>query len=307
MKKRIFNADKYTSGVKEGQIFRIAFNLTDVGTNTLIKIGFNNPISEGQTVLPSASFGNTSRYNAEGKELKLKDQPMETRYRQALWTWEQWVGRGETETHSKIVDISYKRRPRKFVPPPGVELSILRSQTGELFITSPVIQKADTSKVRTAHTINLFLEIFGDFTVIDVVGNPFITTEVKRLNWQILPEGKYPWKRTKELVDNILSNLSKGKKPVVEDRLQEISAYTPDFVAKGLAGFHGYLVFGFEAQNLFILENALYGNALYVFDRDWETLSKLTKADILTGNLQQERIVHNKDWKEKLKTILAPN
>ena len=38
------------------------------------------------------------------------------------------------------------------------------------------------------------------------------------------------------------------------------------------------------------------GNATYVFEENWEELSKLTKAEIIRGKLQKDRIIHRENW-----------
>jgi hypothetical protein len=74
-------------------------------------------------------------------------------------------------------------------------------------------------------------------------------------------------------------------------------------VAIGQAGFSGYLIFGFTSRNLFICESVFYGNATYVFESDWEKLSKLSKAEILNQDLQKDRIIHREGWERKIATL----
>lgn len=45
-------------------------------------------------------------------------------------------------------------------------------------------------------------------------------------------------------------------------------------------------------------------NATYVFGRDWEMLSKLSKAEILDGKLQEARLIHNDNWKHHINELL---
>lgn len=75
-----------------------------------------------------------------------------------------------------------------------------------------------------------------------------------------------------------------------------INECNPDFIAYGRSGFRGYIVFGFCKKNLFILESIFPNNATYIFESDWEGLSKLTKSEILNHNLQKGRLIHNANW-----------
>ena len=47
------------------------------------------------------------------------------------------------------------------------------------------------------------------------------------------------------------------------------------------------------------------GNATYVFDKDWEELSKLTKAQILDEGLQRDRVIHRKGWHQRIRHLLS--
>ena len=62
---------------------------------------------------------------------------------------------------------------------------------------------------------------------------------------------------------------------------------------------------GFPRLNLYICESTRYGNATYVFEQDWEELSQMTKADILSQNRQRERIVHNEGWREAIRRLIG--
>lgn len=134
---------------------------------------------------------------------------------------------------------------------------------------------------------------------------PVTPPTATRLNWQILPPGKYPWERVRRAVQPIIERAKRGNQSAIAMRLETVSNYAPEFVAIGTAGLHGYIVFGFPDRPLYILESAYYGNATYVFDRDWETLSQLTKAEILDQSLQKDRLVHLSGWTVRLARLFT--
>ena len=39
-------------------------------------------------------------------------------------------------------------------------------------------------------------------------------------------------------------------------------------------------------------------------EKNWEELSKLTKAEILKENLQDVRIIHNNNWQQEIRDLL---
>ena len=52
-----------------------------------------------------------------------------------------------------------------------------------------------------------------------------------------------------------------------------------------------------------ILESLIYGNAIYVFDKNWLEFSKLTKKEILDENLHMKRIIHKKGWEKEVRAL----
>ena len=103
--KRKIKLDKKILPISDGVKVIPGLAINDQLKNVLFEIGFTKDLNVGETILPPAKFGPVCRYNAEGKIVIHKDRPMETAYRQVEWTWEQWAGRWDTETQSKIVDV----------------------------------------------------------------------------------------------------------------------------------------------------------------------------------------------------------
>ena len=85
---------------------------------------------------------------------------------------------------------------------------------------------------------------------------------------------------------------------------EEIYDANPDFVAYGRSGFRGYAVFGFKQKGIYVLESAFPNNATYVLGGDWETISQLSKAEILSQNLHKARIIHDANWDKNFKKMM---
>ena len=88
------------------------------------------------------------------------------------------------------------------------------------------------------------------------------------------------------------------------DKCEYINSFHPDFRAYGMSGFRGYVIFGFKKRNIYVLESVYTNNATYVFGQDWKMLSKLSKAEILNGKLQEARLIHNDNWKHDINELL---
>ena len=128
---------------------------------------------------------------------------------------------------------------------------------------------------------------------------------MRRLNWEILPPGRYPWEQLKERVNPVIKQAKEGNQKVILNRFETINSFAPEFYAIGRGGFRGYLIFGFPKQNIYILESIFTYNATYVFEEKWEALSQMTKAQILNENLQKERIIHQKGWHARIRQLVG--
>jgi len=302
--KRIRNINVLKSLIKRDSEFFIGIKIQPKFKDFLLKVGFPQNLKQGQSILPSANFGPVSLFNAEGKYKIHKDRPMETAYRTVEWHWKEWRGRYDKVDQSKFVDVPYKRYPRTFIKPPSVEFMVYLANSGEQLIISPIIKFDENNKEKIIHTINLFLEIFGECQFFTRNLDVIIKLPLKRLNWRILPPGEMPWPKLKEEIKPLVNNAPKGNQAVIKHRLEKITKYNPDFAAIGEGGFKGYIVLGFEQKNIYTLESLYYGNATYIFGEKWEDLSKKTKAEILSQNLQINRIIHREGWDNKIDNLL---
>jgi hypothetical protein len=303
-KKRIRSIGTYAKGLTLGKPVIICIDANHVDLHRAIKAGFSPLLEVGETVLPAIS-GAISEFNAVGKNILLKDLPMERVYRQGEWKWKQFSGRDNYEEKSKIVDIPYSRYQRDHINPPSLELSIVNNIAGEKLIVAPAIVFDTQNEELITHAVNLLLEIFGICELRNENLDSIINVPIKKLNWDILPQGRKPWGELKALVSPVVDKLPEGNRVVIEKRVESINVFSPEFVAVGRAGFSGYLVFGFPEKSLFILESTQTNNATYVIENNWEQLSGLTKAEILNNNLHKQRVMHRENWFKEINTLLS--
>ncbi len=298
-KHRVRSVAPHVRHVGSGEKVVIGISGLERFVPVLEKMGFVQPYIEGQTLLP-APMGPVSLFNAEGRDVPQKDQPMETAYREVEWHWEEWHG-SYTVHQSKWVDVPYQRYPRKFTPPPAIELCIRKGSDGELLLVAPAM-KVDGGKLDfLTHTANIFLEAFHECQFFSEALIPHLGSSVVRLNWDVLPPGEMPWDQMKRRLEPIIRKAPAGNQKIIYHRLEVVNGFKPDFVAVGRGGFHGYIIHGFSAKEVFVLESAYYGNATYIFGEKWEELSKMTKAEILRESLQKDRIIHRVGWDDKVK------
>lgn len=294
-KVRIRNIDSYLIGIHDNESFYIVKKASEIGLNKLSLHGFSIPLISGEQILPR-TLGAISRLNANGSFIKLKDLPMETKYREGYI--KDWHG----DYH--FVDIPYNRYQREEIPAPSIELKII-DISGDLYVVSPLLHKNNLNATNIKHVINLFLELFGSCEVFNENWAPAISSiPTTRVNWRILPEGEYPWTRLAQLAGDLSSNRT-GRAKIQEHNIDTILLFRPSELVYGAGGFRGYLVFKFPSKNLFVMENVIYGNATYVFENDWEQFSQLTKAEIIQNSLVMRRIEHRSGWESEIRSILS--
>ncbi|MDT2836921.1 hypothetical protein P7H50_08485 [Enterococcus durans] len=197
-----------------------------------------------------------------------------------------------------------KRYPRLFIEPKELKYTVIKNNEDDLiFILNQKFTHNQGDFDNILFGANLTLEIFNELEtfIIDSDNSIINTSSIETVNWEILPKGEQIWEtfntQTRE-------KLSPSEQILVKDRFDYINSFNPDIVRQGIGGYTGYLVFEFTDKNLFIFDSIIYGEAMYVFKDDWINVSKLTKSEIIQNKLAEERIVHNRRWKTKLKKFL---
>jgi hypothetical protein len=300
--RRIRNVDRHLAHISHGAEIVIALTDPRRHETKLAEIGFER-LEPGAAVLP-APQGPISLFNAEGKNLVHKDQPKEVAYRQIEWEWTEWHGPYEVR-QSDFRYVPYDRYPRTFVPPPSIELSVAESPSGELIAVTSPIPYVEENRDQLLHRINLFLELFGECQVLTQELVPTVAERIRTLNWTVLPPGRMPWEELQSALEPVVQRIPRGNQSVIEHRLRIIHEHAPDFTAVGRAGFRGYIIFGFEERQTFVLESLYYGNATYILGAEWEQLSRRTKAELLSEDLNEDRIVHDQAWESRIREWLT--
>lgn len=303
--RRIRNLNRHLGALADGENIIIGLSDLDRFEDQLNQFGFSDDPTDGDTLLPPATFGPVSRYNAEGRYIVHRDQPKETAYRQTEWHWEEWHGPYDRVARSKIVDVPYERYPRTYDLPPSLEMTMTTDDAGNRALITPLTTFVEANHSQILHTINLFLEIFGECNIMDENLQSIHQPNIRRVNWKILPEGRMPWDQLKGALHPVIERAPQGNQPVIRYRLQAVNSHKPDFVAVGQGGFEGYIIFAFPERHLFVLECIHFGNATYVFGDDWEKLSQMTKAEILNNDLQQDRLIHRESWEARLNELFT--
>jgi hypothetical protein len=126
---------------------------------------------------------------------------------------------------------------------------------------------------------------------------------IEKLNWELLPPGEM-----KPYLFRYLERSNRRRKAREIDfgRIEKILTLNPSQIFIGKHEFSGYIVFRFSFLPVAVLDHPVVGNALYILSGDWESLSKLTKGQLLESQSQYvRRIIHNETWLERLRKKLG--
>lgn len=301
-KKRIRNIELYWHLIDDNNEFYIAVNDIDRFKGRLIQIGFSENLELGETILPKA-VGSVTRFNAEGKNNKHKNLPMETAYRQVMWRWKKFIGGGNFEEVEEIRDVPYQRYQVQFIPPPSHELTIAEVNNQKVIISTRIL-KSEENSIKVRDIFNLFFEIFGECMMLNNNLSTVKLPEIHRKNWSVLPPGEYPFDKIVDRINNDLRIVRNRNHIVIKHRIQQINDANPNFIAFGNAGFTGYWIFGFPNINTYVLESIYPNNATYILANDWERISRLSKSEILRNDLHVARIAHRITWSNEINRFL---
>ena len=269
------------------QQVKLAIPVTDY---LLKKLEFKEKPENLTSFLPKVC-GPISRYNAEGGYVIHKDLPKESRIINTVeWHWTDWHGK----SYSRLVDIEKECYPRDELLPPAIELIV---NNNSLEIPGISVENSPILK----HCINLCLELAGSCEILKEDGSN-ILSNVKKVNWEILPPGQYPFSKVREFIQKMNKIQEKKKTPFEVYRFDYLRSKKPIEIWRGLGGFCGYFVYIFP-RNLIIIDSMKYGNATYVVNQNWKEISQKTKKEILDNHLHKKRIIHTKMWKNEVSKL----
>lgn len=240
---------------------------------------------EGMLIQPPIECGIISKRNVFGYSVPNKKLPKESRFiRTVYWEWQLYNG----DWQSDYRDIYKDCYPRIEYEPFGIEMKSIVINNTPMFIT----KVKNHSNIK--NVINLYLEVFGYCRILDdnlKLANEKI--DFNRCNWEILPPDiKLDIKniKSKSIIDR-----TRKRKDYDEERINTLEKYKPQKRFVGKNGFQGY--YAFLYNQVCVLESPIYGNATYIIPiRNWEELSKLTKAKLINSGNLINRIEHNKEW-----------
>lgn len=248
--------------------------------------------------LPPASTGRWSEWNVNGREIVRRDLPKVFR----SWTTEapNFNGNGTHPiTHSREVF----RRQRLYGQ--QIEAAVTRrdeprdSLVGTVLLTlqAPYDEDAEQAYLYAASLARTW---FGSATAhsLDEAGIPQVPDQ--SVSWDFLPDGT-----VEELREAVVKKFGGSAPPpeieIMIDRLEKVQSLAPEKRLVGTSGLQRYIGYQF-GDDFVAFENPRVGNALYLLYGDWESLSQLTRSQLLASREGDfDRIIHTARWFERLR------
>jgi hypothetical protein len=256
----------------------------------------------GEPAPPPRTCGPQARRNLDGWEVKRTDLEKETRdisnwapnwhssgYHLVSRTIEAWP----VEHHSaKLLTISA-----------GVLNLPTQDATSIRFRVDQPLHRDDPDFERDlAFNLRLLREAVGDAHVhsADFTDDDF--ANIQRVDWELLPAGTGEDQVLKRLATR--KGITEEKLNVAAERLRVLDRLNHDGYIVGAGKFARYFGAKFGTQ-LVVLENLDYGNALYAFEENWDSLTQLSRTELIKRRDPGiHRIPHTRGWQSVVRQLL---
>ena len=260
----------------------------------------NGQINAGEPVLLPRTRGLFAARNLDGWAEKRKDLSKELR---EVSNWApDWNGSGH-HLVSRTIEawpLQYHRARLNAISTTVLE----QLRDGALIrfrVDQPLSRDSDTFAIDLKFNMRLLREAVGAANVYDADLSDEEFAKIQMVDWELLEPGS---------TDRVLSKLatrrgvSAERMHVAGERLRTLDWLGHDGFIVGTGRFSNYFGAKF-GQRLVALENLEYGNALYVFEENWEGLSKLSRTELIRRrDPQVHRIPHLPGWQSAIRKLL---
>lgn len=260
----------------------------------------NGQIISGEPVLLPRTRGLFAARNIDGWVEKRKDLAKELR---EVSNWApDWNGSGYHLVSRTIEAWPLQYHGARLNTISATVLEQLRDGALVRFrVDQPLSRESDSFATDLKFNIRLLKESVGAANVFDADLSNEEFAKIQLVDWEMLPAGSE---------DRVLAQLatrrgvSAERMRVAGERLRTIERLGHDGFIVGTGRFSNYFGAKF-GQRLVALENLEYGNALYVFEENWEELSKLSRSELVRRrDPQVHRIPHVSGWQSVIRKLL---
>lgn len=260
----------------------------------------NGVITGANPAPPPRECGTNSRRNLDGWCEKRTD--LAKIDRDISWFAPNWHGSGTHLVSRSIKAFPVESHAARFLTVSATVLENLRGGAIIRFrVDRPLGRTAPQFAEEVCFSIGLLRELVGEAHLFAADLSDADFAKIQRVDWELLPQGS---------ADRVLARLAKSPRAtserlgVAKDRLQLLDRLGHDGYIIGTGSFARY--FGVQfGDDLVAVENLEYGNALYVFEADWERMSQLSRSELIRRrDPSVTRVPHVKGWQSTIRKLL---
>lgn len=249
---------------------------------------------------PTRDLGLYARRNLDGWQERRTELPKEDR---EISHWApSWHGSGTHLVSRTIKAYPVETHPAQLLT---VSATILQDLAGGALVRVRVDQPLDRTSPEFSESLrfnlSLLREVCGRAQVFDADMTDDEYARIQRVDWELLPPGSL-----ERMIDRVKvkSAADPVRAKVAEERLRALDRLKPDGFIHGTGKFSSY--FGAKFGEQFVaLENLEYGNALFLFETEWERLSQLSRTELVKrrhGGVH--RVPHIPGWQSIVRKLI---
>jgi len=266
----------------------------------------NSSLAFPEYLIPDSSCGRYCKYNTEGRVIPLKNLPKIP----VSHTFES-PNFGDSSKGYHSTTITHEVWQKQIIPPHfyAIIFSQVRSDNEDdyvlkAYVDTPLIKPSLDFNDDLLFQCNLLQENIRTCEITDsnIVDQKY--TETQYVNWELLPPGEID-------IDNIVSKMLNPRdisnptaREFIRERLLFFNSLGAVNYIKGSNLLSSYTGAKFP-NNVVLLESFDYGNAVYIIKDNWESLSRLSRTELLTNHKKDIiRIKHTINWKNNIEFAL---
>lgn len=257
-------------------------------------------IKGGDPVLLPPSFGIYARRNLDGWDERRTDLHKEMRD-VSMWA-PSWNSGSYHLVSREIEAYPVERHPARnltisaTVIEPLVNAALVRFR-----VDQPLVRTKPSFARDLQFNLRLLSEAVGDAHVFDADLNDEQFARIQQVDWELLPPGS---------TDRVLAQLASSKSidpeklEVAKERLGVLDRLGHDGFIVGTGRFARYFGARF-GDRLVVLENLEYGNAVYMFEENWEQLTQLSRTELIKRrDPAVRRVPHLPGWQSAIRKFV---
>ena len=250
---------------------------------------------------PPRDSGKFAQRNLDGWEEKRKDRPKEPR---DISSWApSWNGAGHHLVSRTVQAWPIDSHPAKLLT---ITADVIQPLKDSAIVRFRVDQPLNRNDINFASDLNfnmrLLKETVGHTSIYPADMSDEDFARIQHVDWELLPRG------SSDLVLERLANqtaVDQTRLDVACDRLRILDLLEHDGFIVGRGKFSRYFGAKF-GDRLVALESLEYGNAMYVFEENWEQLSQLSRSELIKRRDERvHRIPHISGWQSVIRKILS--